>query len=44
MSQDEFRQRLEDLIGEAEDSGLALPEMLEVVADKAAAIQSAMEE
>ncbi len=43
MSQDQFRQALEALIGEAEDSGLSLPEMLEVIEDKTAAMPSAME-
>ena len=44
MSESEFRERLEALIGEAEDSGLSLPAMIEVLTDKAEAMRAAVEE
>ncbi len=44
MTQDEFRSELDELIGEVEDSGLSLPEMIEVVRDKLAAMRGTYEE
>jgi hypothetical protein len=44
MSVSEFRDRLEGLIGEAEDTGLTLPEMIDVLTDKVEAMRAAVEE
>lgn len=44
MTQQEFREAIERLIGEAEDSGLPLPAMIEALEDKALAMKAAVEE
>lgn len=44
MTQDEFRAELDELIGEVEDSGLTLPEIIEVVRDKLAQMRGTHEE
>lgn len=44
MTVEEFRERVEALIGEAEDAGLSLPEMIEVMDDKVQAMKAAVEE
>lgn len=44
MTVEEFRERVEALIGEAEDAGLPLPEMIEVLTDKAEAMKISVEE
>jgi hypothetical protein len=44
ITQEEFAQRLRQLVGEAEDAGLALPQMIEVLEGQAEAMQLAYEE
>lgn len=44
MTQEQFAERLRQLVGEAEDAGLELPEMIEVLRDQAEAMQLAYEE
>ena len=44
MTADELADRLRDLVGEAEDAGLELPDMIEVLKDQAEAMQSAYDE
>lgn len=44
MTQEEFAERLRQLVGEAEDAGLELPQMIEVLKDQAEAMQLAYEE
>ena len=44
MSQEEFAERVRQLVGEAEDAGLELPAMIEVLKDQAEAMQIAYEE
>ena len=44
MTQDELRQKLGAPIGDAEDAGLGLPEMIAVLEDQAEAMQIAYEE
>ena len=44
MSQDEFAEALRRLVTEAEESGLSLPAMIEVLRDQADAMQQAVEE
>lgn len=44
MTQEEFAERLRRLVGEAEDAGLELPEMIAVLRGQAEAMQTAYEE
>jgi len=44
MTQEELAERLRQLVGEAEDAGLALPQMLEVLKGQVEAMQLAYEE
>jgi hypothetical protein len=44
MTQDEFAERVRQLVGEAEDAGLELPAMIAVLEDQAEAMQIAYEE
>lgn len=44
MTQEELAERLRQLVGEAEDAGLALPEMIEVLKDQAEVMQIAYAE
>jgi hypothetical protein len=44
MSQEEFAERVRRLVGEAEDAGLGLSVMIEVLEDQAEAMQIAYEE
>ena len=44
MSQEEFAERVRQLVGDAEDAGLELPALIEVLEDQAEAMQIAYEE
>ena len=44
MSQEEFAERVRQLVGEAEDAGLELPALIGVLKDQAEAMQIAYEE
>ena len=44
MTQDEFAEAPSRLVGEAEESGLSLPAMIEALRDQADAMKQAVEE
>ena len=44
MTSDEFAEKLQDLVGEAEYAGLELPQLIEVLADQLDAMEEALTE